>query len=59
MTTKTPKWSKKTYELVAKVLKQEKPSTMLMIASRFAVEFEADNPKFCRERFFIACGRDD
>lgn len=53
----TPKFSKKTYEMVAKVL--GKANWHFTPAYRFATIFSEDNPKFDREKFLKACGEKD
>ena len=61
----TPKLTKATYELVAKILKEAKPAgwkgdnarwDWLMMIGRFTKELEATNPLFDKRRFEDACG---
>ncbi len=55
------KWSKQTYEMVARILNKqtEVAGTRMeyrVMASDFARTFAADNPKFDADKFVKACG---
>ena len=55
-----PKFSKKTYEMVAEVLKRHgcnfDKSEIQEIATEFSETFKSDNPRFKPEFFMRACG---
>jgi len=57
--------TKKTYEFVAEVLRQEhsialyyEKASLILTVEAFADAFQRDNPRFNRERFLKACGLD-
>ena len=58
-------WTQKTYEMIAKVLREQVERTSLnddakdmvrLLAWKFSEEFSADNSRFDRYRFLGACG---
>lgn len=53
--------SKQTYETVARVLYacDLSDEDVLRLAQQFAFEFQNDNGRFDRAKFFSACGLDD
>jgi len=59
--------TRKSYEIVASVIRRHRVedtsgtgSGMLsMVADSLALVFQADNPRFDRARFFVACGMDE
>lgn len=51
------RWSRLTYEMVAKTLRETLSLAQRRLpAVRFATEFKLDNPRFDEKRFFEACG---
>ena len=57
----TPKFSKKTYEMVAQVLSTNRGQLRIIAAERYMLAedfsniFRVDNPRFDHIRFMIAC----
>lgn len=53
-----PNWTRKTYEMVADILKEgwneSGSSSVKATALRFAHDFSIDNPNFDRQRFMTA-----
>jgi len=59
--------TRKDYKEIASVIRRHRSEdtsgtmsgTLSMVADSLALVFQADNPRFDRARFFVACGMDE